>query len=384
MVWYVNDTKDILWYTNGTVGNVSIRLWDGSSWTNVSQSTCSGSSCSGIGESSFLNWNVSDIKKENCKINITSVNDSSVSDESDVVFHIRPKISVTSPAESQEITATNSYSNIINWSIVGSTISRVDIVYYNATYNQTIAPYVLASLGTYNWDNVPNFINNSVRIKIVDNSTSTPSDVVYGNSSTFSIIGKISIVQPVGGESWTTFTNTSQIKWNATGVNALCDIWYSPNSGSTWNYVKTVTINTDGIGLTFWDANFSYPVTNNGRIKINSSLNDHINGSSPADFNLTAQLDVINPENGTAWVSNTTYPINWTTLGGSTALPNVTLWFYNNSSWSQIGSGNITNTGNYSWKVPTDVISTNCKIRVQSPINSNNNNESSPRFTVKR
>ena len=206
---------------------------------------------------------------------------------------------------------------------------------------------------------------------------------MYGDSAKFNIIGRLDVTQPIGGENWTAFVNSSVIKWNATGVSILCDVWYSANSGTNWNYIKTVNINTDGPGQTFWDANFSYPVTNNGRIKINSTLDDNVNGSSAADFNLIASLDVINPENGTVWVSNNTYPINWTTLGGINALGNVTLWFYNNSSWSQIGSGNITNTGNYSWQAPTDVISTDCKVKVQSPINTNNNNESSPSFTVK-
>ena len=255
------------------------------------------------------------VKSENCKINITDESDLSVSNES-ANFHIRPFINVTTPTSGQNVKVATNYPGLITWNITGTTVNFVDIKYDtdngNNSYPDAIALHVPASQGSLDWNNVNNTPTAKAKIRVVDNASS----VVYGDSAKFNIIGRLDVTQPIGGENWTAFANSSVIKWNATGVSILCDVWYSANSGTNWNYIKTVNINTDGPGQTFWDANFSYPVTNNGRIKINSTLDDNVNGSSAADFNLIASLDVINPENGTVWVSNNTYPINWTTLGG--------------------------------------------------------------------
>ena len=130
VTWYVNQTPTIQWNTNGTVGNVSIRLWTGLAWVNITNSTCTGGGCSGIGFSSYNAWTIPlGIKSEDCRINISDVSDPTVYDESDVNFHIRPVINVTSPGLEENVYVSSNNTGLIQWTVTGSTIDFVDIVY---------------------------------------------------------------------------------------------------------------------------------------------------------------------------------------------------------------------------------------------------------------
>jgi hypothetical protein len=128
---YANQTYQYIeWTTNGTIGNVTIRLWDGTGWyaANITNSTCSGPGCSGKGASTYT-WQLPlDVKHETCKINITDESDVSVFNES-VNFHIRPKINVTSPVLDQNVKVATNYPGLIQWNITGTTVSFVDIKY---------------------------------------------------------------------------------------------------------------------------------------------------------------------------------------------------------------------------------------------------------------
>jgi len=127
---YANQTYQyIQWNTNGTIGNVTLKLrYGGSNWYNISNSTCSGPGSSGKGESTYT-WVLPDsIKNENCYVNITDESDSEVSAES-AVFHVRPRINVTSPTLEQNIYVLSNNSELVRWNITGTTVTFVDIYY---------------------------------------------------------------------------------------------------------------------------------------------------------------------------------------------------------------------------------------------------------------
>jgi len=147
-ILYANESTNLEWSTLGSVGNVSLRIRVGPTWYTITENASS---------SPYINWQVFyNITNESCRLNVTSVNDSRVSDESDAVFAIRPKFNVTSPQENEYLSIYTNYPNKINWSFNG-TVGYVDIVcLINATgtndTNYTIARFINATTAKpYTW-----------------------------------------------------------------------------------------------------------------------------------------------------------------------------------------------------------------------------------------
>ncbi|MCG8431223.1 MAG: DUF4448 domain-containing protein, partial [Candidatus Omnitrophica bacterium] len=383
VTWYAGDTPTIQWFANGTVGNVSIRLWDGFSWLNITNFTPTGSF--GYGTGSYSNWTIPlGVKSESCRINVTDASDSLVYDECDVDFHIRPRINVTSPVAEENIYVTSNYSALIQWNITGTTVDFVDVLYDiqggTGGFPYDIARHVASGQGNVSWNNVPQRVSNDVVIRVVDNTTGVPSAVVYGDSASFNIIGKLVLTSPATNDSIPILDNQTLIQWQGYNTTDM-RIYYSTDGGGGWTLIKIIP---DPVGstTTYWDVNMPDVATNLARIKINATANEAINDTS-GNFSLVEVFDVTYPESGVVVVANNTYAINWTKRG-TNALANVTLWFDNGTgNFTQLFGGNVTNNGTRLWQVPTDVISTNCRVRVENPLNADNYNDSSPAFTVR-
>jgi len=142
-VWYANDTQSITWDVNGTVGDMNITLRVGSGVYIINSSFPSGGS--GLGQSGiYPTWTIFDnISSESCLINLTDADNSNVSDQSNSTFSIRPKLNITFPTTGTQINVYEAYQ--INWTYVGTNVSKVDIRYFNGsdgTYNYTIAGFI--------------------------------------------------------------------------------------------------------------------------------------------------------------------------------------------------------------------------------------------------
>ncbi|MCG8430067.1 MAG: hypothetical protein MJA29_02695, partial [Candidatus Omnitrophica bacterium] len=239
VTWYVNTTPIIQWWANGTVGNVDIRLFDGLSWHVVVNNTTTGGS--GIGAGSYSGWTIPlDIKSENCRIYVNSTSDPAVYDQSDVDFVIQPRINVTSPVNEQNIQVTNNYTAVVQWTIEGSTIDYVDVVYDlldgTGGYPYYIATRVPASDGNVSWNNVPQRVGSQARIKVVDNSTGVPAnDTIYGVSGQFNIIGKLTLQSPGAADEYVVLDNQTLIQWAGYNTTDM-KIYYSLNGGGSWTY----------------------------------------------------------------------------------------------------------------------------------------------------
>ncbi|MDD5194259.1 MAG: hypothetical protein PHQ96_01125 [Candidatus Omnitrophica bacterium] len=377
-------TPDISFETNGTVGNVSIRLNDGTTWYTITNNTTTGPIRA---TNIYYDWIVNNTKSETCKLNITSKNDPTVNNESEL-FAIRPKITVLSPNSTHVLRVTNNYTNLINWTITGNKITYVDILYDIANgeggYPYEIARFVDANLGVYNWTNVPQRITSgspAARIKIVDNSSGiSPTDFINGTSDPFEIIGKVIVTSPAADANVTIKDTSIPIEWTAKNVTGLLRIYYSTTGVPPWTAINTSAAPGEGAGIyTYWNPNNCDVVSNTTVIHVNSSADSRVNYTT-GNFTTLEQFSILHPENEVV-IANNTVPINWTTLG-ATNLPQVNLTYYNGSAWLPI-SATAANNGNYSsWKAPDDTQSLNFKVRVASTANANNYNESAPAFTV--
>jgi len=380
-VWYANDTQSITWDVNGTVGDINITLRVGSGIYIINDSFASGGS--GQGQSGiYPSWKIFDnISSSNCRVNITSDNASAIGDESNNTFSIRPKLNITFPGSGDNLYVKDNYQ--INWTAIGTNVTKVDIRYFNGsdgTYNYTIAGFINVADGNVAWNDTTYNITDVARIRIIDNSTGSPSATTYGMSDPFSLIGKIYIDAPVGAGNYEIQNNELVIQWNATGLDEICYINYSLDGGSSWNPIKSLTISSDGPGTTYWNVSMPHATSTTGKVKIYSSLKPTLIAAETGNFSLIERLNLTGPINETGGVvipCGATVAINWTTIS-TTALPNITLWYDNTSGWAQIGSGNISNNGSgtYDWSVPTDVKQTGYKIKIENPNDSNNYKES--------
>ncbi|MCK5160552.1 MAG: hypothetical protein KAQ99_03150, partial [Candidatus Aureabacteria bacterium] len=377
VTWFVGQSKTINWTSNGTVTPVLIQYsTNGTSgpWNNIN------GSYNAVSGANNYTWAVDDLKNQStCYVkvthNISGLTD--INDTSDVGFTIFPQINVTEPQNNSNVMVEN-MNTPIRWGYSGSKISSVDIFYRQNVSSgwQNIAYDVsISQNNSYVWPSVPILRTTEAEVRVYDNDTYA----VNGTSDEFNIIGKLNLTSPDASETnWIILTNTSQAEWTSAAVQTV-KVYYSVNgSDGPWVYSKSVN---GSAGVT----NFDVPenVTNNASIKITDSSNENITYDiSENNFSFVEDFQITQPEDNIALVCGQNYDIRWTRKSAS-ALPNIKLEFFDGNNWSLIG-GDITNSGEYlDWGVPNTTISTQCKVRVVSPISQANNNESSPPFTIR-
>jgi hypothetical protein len=375
--WYVDQDKTINWTATGNVTPVLIQYstnGTGGPWYNIN-----GSYNATSGVNSYP-WKVESRKNDStCYVrvthNISGMED--ITDMSDTAFTIFPQITVTEPANNSSHVVENA-TTPIQWSYTGSNISSVDIYYrQNASSSWEGIDYDvdIDEHDTYIWPSVPVLRTTSAQVRVYDNAT----HAVYGTSNPFNIIGWLNLTAPnMATEKWIILTNSSQVTWQSQAVPTV-KIYYSLNgSGGSWVY------STSASGVS--SANFSVPenCTNNASIMITDSSNEGVTYDiSENNFTFKEDFHITSPKDHIELVCGELTDITWTRMSAN-ALPKVKLEFYNGASWSLIDDNASNSAGEYpDWDIPDDVISTQCKIKVSSLINSDNNNESTPAFTIK-
>jgi hypothetical protein len=198
----------------------------------------------------------------------------------------------------------------------------------------------------------------------------------------FSIIGTISVTQPDGSNWKILQTGVYNVTCSASGVSNV-SAYYSTSNGAagTYNFIGSATV-SGGTATIPWDTPDS--VSDTVKVKVIQTGEDvdttPIAGESPT-FSLFEEFTNIQPSNGANLTANDSTTITWNKLGNSLANVNLYLSKDNGSNYTLINT--VANTGSASWTVPTDVRSIQCKIKVESDLNSNNYAESNGVFVIK-
>jgi hypothetical protein len=386
-IWNHTENNSIEWYANGTVGNVAIDLQVGNDWYNITPSTPTNTTGKGFGNFTwYVGGNGTDLaKNQTCYIYVRDASDPENVSGTSAGFAIRPRLVVSSPGLNETLAVTDSYPNKIKWNVYGNGTNKVNILYDtndgNDGFNRTIATDVTASLGVagVNWSPVNNTPSSTAKIMVVDKN----STYINATSAKFHIIGKILVTKPDVNTVWEILNSTDKVTWESWGLSSV-NIYLSINNSANW-VEKSTSIPAGNQNVTI-----SLPAncTNDARVKVtdSASMYQNITYNISEPFKLVEKFDVKFPENGTILVANQSYNINWSRKS-ATALPTVKVYFYNGTGTNWIFIGNGSNSGSeglYSdWQVPTDVMSTDCRIRVESPINPENNNTSYDPFIVR-
>ncbi|MBS3817115.1 MAG: S8 family serine peptidase, partial [Candidatus Thermoplasmatota archaeon] len=174
---------------------------------------------------------------------------------------------------------------------------------------------------------------------------------------------KNEVTYPNGGE---TLSGTVTITWNASDDNAVAysDVYYSNNSGKSWNYIDTTT----GTSLD-WDTN-SVPQGDNYKVSVitydDAGLS--VKDSSDDVFSISGGAPSVNitaPTENTIMSGN--YDIEWSALDsqdGSTLDIKIEYSPDGGTSWTTLEDGNDNNDGTYTWDTTTVSDGVNYKIRV--------------------
>lgn len=221
----------------------------------------------------------------------------------------------------------------------------------------SIATGVAAATGNTSWKLPVTPSSNKCLVRVYDSGNQVIGDTSY---ATFTMnAASITMVTPVGGERLGK-NSTKRVEWKVAMV-PKCNVDFSPTGGEPWTRlvsgqsttsmdwtVPDVTTTTAKIRVT--DAVMGTPVTESGIFSIGSpilQLNAPVGGEElcvGSNYDITWNADYI-----------TSVRIELSTDGGQT-FPLL----------QRISSSTDAKTGIYSWKVPTNRVGTNLRIRVVS------------------
>jgi hypothetical protein len=348
-VWYKGQNdKAIAWVANGPVTNVKIEYK--TSLAGAYTTIAADDSGHTHGGNSYT-WSagIPDENSESCYIRVS---DLTLQRRVRGVRRVRDPsvITVSAPTVGSILRVDGTYADAILWSLNGSTkVSNVSLLYStngtNGPFDKTIATPVEASLAKYTWTNVDNTISNNVVVKVVD----TVNANAFGLSPVFKIAGSITVDVPNGGNNWKVGEGQT-ISWSKAGSIGNAKIYVDYGSG--YEATALATVETGAVSSWTWNP-FPDQVTNNARIKIAAASDEaNVYDESNAVFKIAANFAITAPANGAVMTVGGSYNITWTCSGSAVTLVKLEYSTNGGTDWTAIGS-DISNTGTYSWTVPT-------------------------------
>jgi len=185
-------------------------------------------------------------------------------------FNVYPRITVTSPDTNTKLVVGSDNANLITWTYSSDTTGgrTVEIRYdkdNEGTFpvTQVIVDDVAVADGQVDWDNIPNIVGTSVKVRVFDNDFTTSTD----DSDPFKVMAGITNLAPTAGENRTADTTTN-ITWDYSGTVANFNVYYAPDgagesydqigtnlasatycvaSSCTWSWDETQTDNVDTV-----------------------------------------------------------------------------------------------------------------------------------------
>jgi len=271
-IWSQGDSVDINWTSQGTVSNVKVDLYKG---TTLNQTIVASTTNSGSYNWTTVSTSLAD--GSDYKIRVSNVADSSVYGESDAFKIEARSITVTKPASGTIWTIGRS--GDIAWTSKGN-INNVKIdLYKGGAFNQLINAST-ENDGSYTWDVIdPSLLDGSTySIKVSYASDSN----VYGDSPLFRIEEKsITVTSPAANSYWTKSASTN-ITWNYKGTMSYMKIELYKGGA----FKQTIIASTSNSGSYSWTVATSLANGSDYKIRISYTTDPSIYAES-AEFNVT-------------------------------------------------------------------------------------------------
>ena len=340
--WTVNSAQNVTWTKAGTIPNVKLEYSTngGTTYPNVIVASTAGSTLT-------YAWTVPDAIGTQLRVQVTNVDDATVTDASDANFTIKGSLTLTAPNGSETWIVGTSQN--VTWTKQGS-MANVRLEYSKNGFADELQTFtIIASTAaaplTYAWT-VADAIGTQVKVRVSDASDSTVNDVSNAN---FTVKGALALTAPNGSEVWTV-NSSRNVTWTRTGTIANVKLEYSTNSGST--YPNLITASTDAATGTY---SWTVPdlMTPTGKVRVTDVLDATVSDESNAVFKVVGTLTLTAP-NGASdkWTVGTSQNVTWTKVG---SIANVKLEYSTNSGTSYpntIVASTAASALSYAWTIP--------------------------------
>ncbi|MBI3602550.1 MAG: hypothetical protein HY209_06650, partial [Candidatus Omnitrophica bacterium] len=373
IVWGVGLPQNITWNRIGSVGDVKLEYNYGTGFIQIPGAESIASSLQ------TFSWNISDTISNNVAIRMTPLDTSQADVATSSTFTIAAGIQLTSPVGGEVWVVDDSQP--ITW-VKRGTIANINIKYDTneglGGYPNTIATRP-ASDSSYSWQ-VPDAIGDKLRVRIEDAAVSNtrPS----ASSANFAIRGSITVTQPAGiglNEQVWLSTSSQNINYTIHGSIANVEIRYSVDGGTTYpdNQIIAPSVPAGPGNLSY---RWSLPASSSthAKIKVTALGAATVYGESD-EFIIRGGFTIAHPASGERWLATSAQLIAWSTFGN---IPNVYLQYTldNGNNWSFVVNGLVSNTGSYSWTLPS-AISNQARVKI-TDVNDPNALTISDMFTI--
>lgn len=358
--WHVGSSHNITW-TQSNVSNVKLTYStnNGLSWIQIVASTPA--------STGSYSWTIPNSVSASCKVKITDVSNSSVSDQSDNTFTISvapvPSITVSSPNGGENWQVGSSHS--ITWTQTNVSNVKIDYSANNGTSWVQVVASTPASLGSYSWT-VPNTVSTNCRVRITDVINSSVNDQ---SNNIFTISAapsqSITVTSPNGGENWQV-GSSHNITWTQSNISNI-KIEYTTDDGSTFSQIIASTPASEG-SYTWVVPN---TISTNCRVKLTDVANSMVTDLSNNFFAISPatvpSVTLTSPNGGEKWFVGAQYSITWNSANADT----LKLEYSTNggTDWILIEASAAANLGSYIWTIP-NTPSADCILRISSTSNS--------------
>ena len=340
----VGKTDTIKW-SSSNVANVKLEYTtnNGTNWNSILTSTPAS-----VG--SYV-WTIPNTPSTNCKVRISDVTNSSVTDLSDNVFSIiNPQVVIDQPKQGERFRVGSKIS--IKWHSSNVDSVNIDLSMDNGATWQFLAKRIANDTSFYITGG-----NGQLLFRVSDAK----------NPSVFSITGPIEVYTPTvtvtspnGEEQWKGGTEQT-ISWNQKDVTRLL-IDYTLDDNSWISIPDTVDAS---VGSYKWMV--PNTESSRARIRLTETIDTLVRDKSDAVFSIfIPKLTVVKPNGGETFVAGKTDTIKWT----NSNVANVKLEFTsdNGLNWTSIITSTTASSGNFVWVIP-NTPSKNCKIRISDVLN---------------
>lgn len=337
--------------------NIEISRNGGVEWDHITSVYNSGS----------YEWTVTGPPAANARIRVSAAG-GTIFDTSDSNFCITPTISVIGPSSFTtwpwDVRAGNDIT--IQWT---SDMALDDFVKIELSRDGSWENIVerIPNSGSYTWTATGPYAGQArIRVSMADDPS------IYDVSEPFTIrVATITLLSPNGGETLMG-ESFNTITWDADGFylpddpNDLLKIYYSRDSGHTWECVAPVGFGEIRVTAEHYlNCYIPGPATTHARIKLQAYNGTNVSATSATDFTVTDNPFVVtSPSGGEVWSVNSPQNITWISVYDE--IVDIDISRDGGATWSNIVQ-NAENTGSYLWSVtgpPTDW----AKIRIKSSV----------------
>ncbi len=285
----------------------------------------------------------------------------------------RIPVSLLEPANQQAFCSNNPIN--FSWSRVADPANDPHAYWFSLKGPGVDTTYVLSTDTIFTLNNVASLANGTYKWYI----TTTDEATQIATRDTFSFLKttrSLSLSSPNGNELLKAQSNVS-INWSAACVDSV-EISYSIDDGTTWNVVQS--------SLPASSGSYAWSVPNTpttqGRIRVRDISDTTLSDLSSSSFTIfvSVNVEVLVPNGGEVWESESMHQISWTYENVS----NITIEYSidNGSTWTTIIADTTASTGTIDWQLPNVSDTTDALVRIINLSNPSVADTSDAVFTI--